>query len=54
VPDKLVPLLVKGTVVAPPLAWLTTLVSVPSPAGRVSENVAAVAVAGPALEMTTL
>jgi hypothetical protein len=49
----LVPML-KLPVVAPPPVALTTLAMVPSPVGRVSANVALVAVLGPALVITRL
>ena len=49
----LVPML-KLPVLAPPPVALTTLAMVPSPVGRVSANVALVAVLGPALVITRL
>jgi competence protein ComEA len=46
--------MLKLPVLAPPPVALTTLAMVPSPVGRVSANVALVAVLGPALVITRL
>lgn len=54
VPDRPVTVAANVLVVAPPETWLTTLVTVPRPAGSRSLKVALVAVLGPALVMTKL
>jgi hypothetical protein len=53
VPEIPVTVALKVVVVAPPATWLITLLTVPKPTGRVSANVAAVAVLGPAFEITS-